>query len=356
MNIQPLHLLLSALAALINREQSRVIEYLLAENRILRARVSRSCIKFTDGDRCSLAQKSKGISRRILNEIGTLVTPDTLLRWHRELIACKYDGSKKRTVGRPSVMADIKRLIIRMATENPSWGYTRIQGALLNVGHTVGRSTIARALKVHGIDPSKQRGRAMTWKTFLKAHWTIISAADMFTVEVWIRRTLIRYHVLFAIELSTRRVAILGIVPEPYSEWMAQIARNATDAMSGCLVGKEYLIIDRDSRFTNEFCDILSTAGVQVLRLPPRSPNLNAFAERFVRSIKEECLGKLILFSEGQLRTAVGEYMKHYHGERNHQGLANRLIDQFAMPTCLDTPVARCERLGGLLGYYRRAA
>ena len=147
----------------------------------------------------------------------------------------------------------------------------------------------------------------MSWKTFLKAHWEIIAASDMFTVELWLGRSLVRYHVLFAIDLATRRVEILGIVPEPDGRWMEQVARNATDAFAGFLTGKRYLITDRDSRFTREFRAILEAAGVEVLRTPPRSPNLNAFAERFVRSIKEECLARMIFFSEQQLRTAVSK-------------------------------------------------
>ena len=138
-----------------------------------------------------------------------------------------------------------------MARENPSWGYTRIRGALSNIGHEVGRNTIARILQDHGITPAPRRG--MSWRTFLQAHWDVIAASDMLTVEIWVGRALVRYHVLFAIELATRSVNIMGIVQEPYGKWMEQIARNATDAVSGFLAGKRYLIIDRDPRFTKEF-------------------------------------------------------------------------------------------------------
>ncbi len=142
----------------------------------------------------------------------------------------------------------------------------------------------------------------MSWKTFLQAHWEVIAASDMFTVEIWVGRSLVRYHELFAIELATRRVNIMGIVQEPYGNWMEQIARNATDGVSGFLLGMDYLIIDRDPSFTKEFRSILKVSGVKTIRTPPRSPNLNAFAERFVRSIKEECLSRMVFFSEKQLR------------------------------------------------------
>ena len=195
----------------------------------------------------------------------------------------------------------------------------------------------------------------MSWKTFLQTHWEVIAASDMFTVEIWVGRSLVRYHLLFAIELATRRVNIMGIVQEPYGKWMEQVARNATDGVDGFLTGKRYLITDRDSRFTKEFRGILHAAGVKVIRTPPRSPNLNAYAERFVRSIKEECLGMMIFFSERQLRSAVSAYVEHYHNERNHQGLANRLIEASGEAANAGE-IVRESRLGGLLNYYRRAA
>lgn len=170
------------------------------------------------------------------------------------------------------------------------------------------------------------------------------------------KRSLVRYHVLFAIELATRRVDILGIVSEPNGPWMEQIARNVTDVFSGFLRNKKYFIIDRDPRFTKKFRKMISESGVDVIRLSRRSPNLNAYAERFVRSIKEECLGRMIFFSEKQLRAAVREYVEHYHLERNHQGIENQLIDGVPKPWDQGDEFVRESRLGGLLNYYRMAA
>jgi transposase InsO family protein len=242
-----------------------------------------------------------------------------------------------------------------MAEENRGWGYRRIQGALSNLKHKLARSTIAAILERHGIEPAPERNRKTTWKEFLSRHWELIVAADFFTVEVWTRRGLQRFLVLFFIDLSTRKVEIGGMASTANGLWMSQIGRNVTDAVDGILTGKRYLIHDRDPLFTAEFLSMLANAGVQSVKLPPRSPNLNAVAERFVRSIKESCLDRLILFGENSLRQAIREFIAHYHQERNHQGLGNRLIvSDLASQT--SGAIRRRERLGGLLNYYYREA
>ncbi len=298
--------------------------------------------------------KAQKVGRKGLSQIETLVTPDTLLRWHRQLIARKYDGSKKRSPGRPRTAAEIGELILRMARENPRWGYTRIRGALYNVGHEVGRNTIKRILLEHGFDPVRRRG--ISWKTFLKAHWGAIAATDFFSVEVLTRSGLIRYFVLFVIDLKTRRVEIAGIVQQREKEWMKQIARNLTDCEEGFLNGCRHLIHDRDPLFSRSFRAILKSSGVETVKLPARSPNLNAYAERFVRSIKSECLAQIIPLGERHLRHAVKEYTEHYHIERNHQGLDNQLIEKRDGVIDMNSAVVRHERLGGSLNYYDRRA
>ena len=189
---------------------------------------------------------------------------------------------------------DTEQLVVRIAHENPGWGYTRIQGALLNLDIKIGRGTIRRILKEHLIEPAPARGRRVPWSVFLKAHWKVIAASDFFTVEVWSWRGLVTHYVLFVIELATRRVVIGGITTNPNETWMLQAARTLTDSESGMLLGKRHLIVDRDTRYSAAFRTFLSREGVEVIRLPPRSPNLNAFAERFVRSVKSECLSKLV--------------------------------------------------------------
>jgi transposase InsO family protein len=288
--------------------------------------------------------------------LASIVTPDTLLAWHRRLIAQKYDSSKKRTPGRPLTAADLRELILRMARANRNWGYTRIQGALQNLGHEIGRGTIAKVLKEAGIEPAPDRQKKTTWKEFLRMHWDVLAAADFFCVEMWTALGLVRYHVFFVIRLATREVHIAGIIPEPNGPWMKQIARNLTDANGGFLKSRRYLLHDRASLFSEDFRMILKAAGLESVRLPARSPNLNAFAERFVRTIKESCLDRLILISEDSLRRAIREFMIHYHHERNHQGMGNLLLFPAAAEARTGSPTACRPRLGGLLKYYHRPA
>src|SRR4029453_8392752 len=293
--------------------------------------------------------KAKLVGRRLLNDIADLVTPDTLLAWHRKLIAEKYDGSAKRGPGRPLTANDIEKLVVRMAQDNRDWGYRRILGAISNLGHNLGRGTIANILKKHGIEPAPDRLRKTTWKEFLTRHWKLIVAADFFTVEVWARRGLQRYIVLFFIELSTRRVEVAGIASVSNGLWMSQIARNVSDTVDGLVRGKRYLIHDRDPWFTAGVPNILADSGLKSVKLPPRSPNLNAYAERFVRTIKESCLDRMILFGEGALRKSIQEYTAHYHFERHHQGLGNRLIMPDLAHAGSTVEIRRRERLAGML-------
>jgi len=201
-----------------------------------------------------------------------------------------------------------------------------------------------------------QLSRKTTWKEFLSRHWEMIVATDFFTVEVWTRRGLQRFMVLFFIDLSTRKVEVAGISQSANGLWMSQIARNLTDSEDGILIGKRYLIHDRDPLFTAEFLSTITEAGVESVKLPPRSPNLNAYAERFVRSIKESCLNRMIFFGEESLRKAIQNFVAHYHSERNHQGLGNQLISPEAGHLGSAGEIHRRQRLGGMLNYYYRAA
>jgi transposase InsO family protein len=352
--LQPWQILVAAFAGWITRQQDAVIEYLREENRVLKQQLGRKRLRLTDDQRRRLAVRGKALGYRMLSEVATIVTPDTILRWHRQLIAQKWTH-KRRSPGRRRVMQVIAELTTRMARENPRWGYTRIQGALHNVGHRVGRTTIATILKRNGIDPAPERGKRTTWNQFLKAHWDVIAAADFFTVEVWAPRGLVTVYVFFIIELTTRKIEIAGITASPKEAWILQVGRNVTDPVDGFLAEKKFLILDRDSKFSWAFRDLLDDSGVEIVRLPPRSPNLNAYAERFVKSIKDECLNRMIFFGERSLRKATLEYTAHYHAERNHQGLDNRLIEP-AKANGSDIGAIGCmERLGGLLRFYNRA-
>jgi transposase InsO family protein len=243
-----------------------------------------------------------------------------------------------------------------MARENASWGYDRIQGALANLGHIIAPNTVKNILKRHGVDPAPEREKRTSWTTFLKSHWDVMAATDFFTVEVWTARGLVTYYVLFVMRLETRSVHIAGVTTAPNGAYMRQVARNLTDVSDGFLLNSRYLIMDRDTKYTEEFRDNLYREGVKPVRCPARAPNCNAFAERFVRSIKEECLDRLILFGEASLRRALREYVAHYHTERNHQGVGNELLESLTMVSPSEEPLQRRERLGGVLNFYHREA
>ncbi len=247
-------LLLLTMAGWISRHQQDAIDYLVEENRVLKERLDGKALRLTDDQRRRLAAKAKGLGRQTLNRIATLVTPDTLMRWHRRLIAMKWTYITKR-VGRPGLMKAIKALIVRMARENPSWGYCRIQGELKDVGHQVASTTIATVLKENGIKPAPDR--PSSWQAFIKAHWGQIAATDFFTIEVWSPKGLVTHYVLFVIDLKTRRVEIAGITTSPNENFMAQVARNLTDGMGGFLSGCRVLVCDRDRKFTPQFKRIL---------------------------------------------------------------------------------------------------
>jgi len=351
----PLAFVVLVLAGWVNRQQQAVIEYLLEENRVLRAAHGRRRLRLSDDQRRRLAVKGKALGRRRLAGIVGIVTPDTILRWYRTLVAKKYDGSNARRPGRPRTKADLAALVVRMAKENPTWGYTRIRGGLKRLGHDVGRNTIKAILKDHGIEPAPERGTNMPWKTFLAAHWDSLAAADFFTVEVLTMRGLVRYVVFFVMKLKTRRVAIAGITRQPDETWMTQVARNLTATGDGFLHGMQHIILDRDPLYTTAFRRLLRDSGVAPVVLPAWSPNLNAFAERFIESVKSECLDRMVLLGEGHLRAAVREFVHHYHEERPHQGLGNELIAPTT--TVIGTGQMKCrERLGGLLKFYYREA
>jgi len=269
--LQPWQLLFLILAGWVNRQQQQVIDYLRTENQVLKEKLGKRRILLFDDQRRRLAVKAKVLGRKLLAEVGTLVTPDTLLRWHRLLVARKWDYSQRRQhkPGRPQLAQEIQDLVVRLARENPSWGYDRIQGAMANLGHDLSDTSVAD---------------------------------------------------------------------------------------DGFLQGKQYLLMDRDSKYSLAFRTLLQEAGVEPVLLPARSPNLNAHLERFHRSLKAECIECLILFGEQSLRQAISASGEHYHRERNHQGLENKLIDPDEMVGHINGEVQCRPRLGGLLNYYYRSA
>ena len=224
-----------------------------------------------------------------------------------------------------------------------------------HLGHDVARNTIKAILKNHGIEPAPERGTKTPWKTFLAAHWDGLAAADFFTVEVLTWRGLVRHVVFFVMKLKTRTVEIAGITSHPHEPWMTQMGRNLTDPDDGFLRDTHHLILDRDPLYTTAFRNLLQDSGVTLVRLPARSPNLNAFAERFVGSVRAECLARMVPLGEAHLRATVRAFIDHYHQERPHQGLNNTLIAP-KITSIGEGPVRCRERLGGLLKFYYREA
>jgi putative transposase len=353
-----LHVLIAMVAGWLQRHQQQVIAYLLEENRILKAHLGGRRLRLTDTERRRLAALAHPLGHMRLKKVATIATPDTLLRWYRHLIAQKFDGSKRRTqLGRPLVAREVEQLTVQMAEDNPTWGYRRIQGALANLGHPIDKSTVRNILRRHHLEPAPQRRKGgMGWAQFLKLQWEVLAATDFFTVEVATWHGLVTYYVLVVMELATRRVHVAGITPHPTAAFMQQCARQLTDAFDGFLLGKRYLIHDRDTKFTQAFDELLKASGVEPVLLPPRSPNLNAHCERFVRSIKEEALNGVLMLGERSLHYIIHQYLVHYHTERNHQGLGNQLLVPTAAYGNHSGQVRRRDRLGGLLRYYYRDA
>jgi putative transposase len=350
--------LLAYVTGLVNQELLLQNEYLIAENRILRSHLPNR-LRLSDRQRSTLAEIGKRLGRKALREVACVAKPDTILAWYRRLIAQKFDGSKyRRAPGRPPVAAEVEELVVRMARENSGWGYDRIVGALANLGHELSDQSVGNILKRHGIAPAPKRSQTTTWKDFIRAHMAVLAGVDFFTVEVLSWRGLVTYYVLFFLHLESRRVCLAGVTRHPTEEWMMQIARNATSEAWGYLGNRRYVLHDRDAKFCASFRETLESGGIKPLVLPPRSPNLNAFAERWVLSVKRECLSKVILFGEASLKRTLTEFVEHFHIERNHQGKDNLLLFPATNEQMkVGAGSIRCrERLGGLLRFYHRAA
>jgi len=349
---------LAYVTGLVNQELLLQNEYLAAENRILKARLQPGW-RLSDGERATLAEIGKRLGRKGLQPVARLAKPDTILAWYRRLVAEKFDGSKqRRPPGRPRTSAEIEDLVVRLARENSGWGYDRIVGALANLGHPVSDQTVGNILRRHGIAPVPERSQTTTWRDFIRRHMDVLAGTDFFSVEVLTWRGLVTYYVLFFIHLESRRVSIAGITDRLEACWMCHVACNATLEGIGQLNGCRYVLHDRDAKFCPEFRETLAVAGREGSATASAQPELERFAERWVRSVKEECLSHRILFGERSLRRALIQFQEHYHAERNHQGKNNVLL--FPAPAWLEPGRRRgirCrERLGGLLRYYSRAA
>ena len=286
-----------------------VIEYLLEENRILKEQFDKTGkkLKLTNQQRRELARKGRILGLQQLMEYASIATPKTIYAWHRRLVALKYTAKRKINTEKQNRMAVIRELCVKYATENLTWGYGRIQGALANVGYDISTTSVGNILREKGIIPAPERTRRGNWKRFIRSHISVISVADFFTVEVWTLRGLVRYQVFFVMDLAKRTVKIAHIGCQVDGQVMAQVARNLTDYEDGFLRGKRFFICDNDPLYTQQFERILNSAGIEISRTMPYVPEQNGYAERFVRSIKKECLDHLIwaLVIMSSLRSSV---------------------------------------------------
>ena len=313
-------------------------------------------IRLTNRQRMRVAAKARRRNRKMLEQCTELFTMDTIMWWYRQLVAKKCDGSQNRSApGRPQITEEIVNLVIRFKQENPRRGYQKITDQIVYLGHKISKSSVKNILIENGYDPEPDLTVRSTWHEFIKSHWDVLAACDFFTIELLVRHKLVRCTVFFVIELSTRKVFYAPIKLQPDGPYMKQVARILVDSEDGFLQGKRYLIHDRDPLYkTAGFHGILKSIGVKPVRLPSRSPNLNCYAERYVKSVKSECLDHLILSSVEQLEHVLREFGEYYHHERIHQSLG-RIIEP--KHSTEDTAEIVCiERLGGLLKSYHRLA
>jgi putative transposase len=348
--------LLNCLMVLAQSGVSKDAELLVLrhENAVLRRQIGR--VRYQPGDRLWLAALSRLVPRHRWGEVFA-VTPATLLAWHRRLVARKWDYTSRRRPGRPSTTASIRKLVIRMATDNPSWGHRRVQGELVKLGHQIAASTVWQILHDAGMDPAPRR-TGPTWKQFLTAQARGILAADFIHVDTLLLR---RIYALIVIEHGTRRVHLAGITAYPDGTWTTQAARNFLMDLGQRAASVKFLIRDRAGQFTSSFDAVFTAEGIRILRSPPQAPRANAICERMIGTLRRELLDQLLIVNEHHLRRVLAEYLRHYNTARPHRALGQLTPAQVGTrpPEPVDLAERRIRRkqvLGGLTHEYYIAA
>jgi transposase InsO family protein len=318
---------------------------------VLRRQIARPALQ--PADRAILSGLARLVSKT--RRRGFFVQPETLLRWHRDLVARRWTYSNKP--GRPSMPAGSVALICRLATENPTWGYRRIHGELATMGVTVGASTVWSILKRHGIDPAPRR-TGPAWQEFLKAQASTMVACDFFHVDTVLLR---RLYVLIFIDLHSRVVHLAGITANPVAGWVTQQARNVTFAWADRNPSVKFLIRDRDSKFTRSFDEVFTTEGIRIVKTPVRAPRANAICERMIGTLRRECLDRILVLGRRHLESVLVDFIDHYNSHRPHRSLTQRCPHSWdSDPVSVIDPqpayLRRVDRLGGLIHEYRVAA
>jgi len=351
---KPLFLLLARLS---DRQLANVVQYLKTENEILRARLPERLV-VTPKERQRLMKFGRPLGSKI-KEFISIVSPSTFLRWLREERVGKHARKPKRAPGRPRTDNDLRDLVLRLAREN-GWGYTRILGELMKLGlGNICRSTVVNILKEAGLDPGPLRGEG-TWDDFIHRHMATLWACDFFSVRSWTIGGMVDLYVVFFIHVDSRRVIVSGVSANPDDIWMKQQARNMAIQWGDETVAPRYLIHDRDTKFTAGFKAILRSEGVEMVPTCAKAPNMNPYAERFVQTVKTECLDHFVFFGDKHLQHVLDEWIPHYNRQRPHQSKGNVPLPVADLPELPILPFPakiECDqKLGGLIKHYRRAA
>ena len=335
------------------QELASEVVMLRHEVSVLRREVARPALR--PADRALLAGLSRFLTRERRDRF--FVQPETLLRWHRDLVRHRWTYSRQRP-GRPGLPGGTVQLVLRLASENPTWGYRRIHGELATMGVRLAPSSVWAVLRRHGIEPSPRRS-GPTWAEFLRTQAATMLACDFFTVDTVLLR---RLYVLFFIEIHTRRVHLSGITATPVGEWGVQQPRNLSFVLAERACPAKFLIRDRDDKFTTGFDEVFGSEGIRILRTPVRSPRANASAERFVGTVRRECLDRLLIFDRRQLQSVLVDFVGHYNGHRPHGSLGQRTPfgSGVASPLLIGHPdptrLRRADKLGSLIREYRLVA